>query len=213
MNIRNLQFTDYLAKQIEIGKDIESTFDESMKAYVHSSLDRVTDYEKIPIAQEDLYYKSIYDYFAYGFLPEQQIYYHLIGKCHEEKSSYLTFKNKFVYFARLNKREDMDLLEDKFRAYNLLRKYYKREIIKLNDGTDYDSFCDFLSRHETFVVKPLGLSCAMGVRKVDAREHADKRTLFNSLINVGCTFKDDYSVRDCDFHGAVLEELIEQDPE
>lgn len=213
MNIRKLQFTDDLAKQIEIGKDIESTFDESMKVCVHRSLDRVTDYERIPIAREDLYYKSIYDYFAYGFLPEQQIYYHLIGKGHEEKSGYLTFKNKFVYFARLNKREDMDLLEDKFEAYKLLRKYYKREIIKLNEASDYDSFCDFLSRHETFVVKPLGLSCAMGVRKVDIREHADKRALFNSLINVGGAFKDDYSIRDSNFNGAVLEELIEQDPE
>lgn len=214
MNLRKLQPTDDRAEQIRIGKEIYETYDQDMVDFIQGSFDRIHDWDKkLPVNKEDLVYMSVYDYWVYGFIPEQEIYYRLYEKKHEEKSSYLSYNTKFLYFARLNKREDMHILEDKYEAYELLAPYYKREVIKIENEEDYPKFLDYISRHPVFVSKPLGLSCAMGVQKINSADYQDKRALFDSLVNVGLKYVGDFSIKESNHNGAVLEELIIQDEE
>lgn len=44
---------------------------------------------------------------------------------------------QMVYDAYSNRMEDMHYLEDKFEAYELLKPYYKREIIKIMSKEDF----------------------------------------------------------------------------
>lgn len=157
------------------------------------------------------FFQFYYDYWVYGFNIDQEFYLHIFDKTHEEKSSYLTYLSKFLYFARLNKREEMHILEDKYEAYQLLSKYYKRDIIKIESEKDYTVFLEFISKHPIFVVKPLDLSLALGVRKINSNNFRDKHELFLSLLNSTGDFNDDLTVKWSNLSAMVLEELIEQD--
>ena len=162
---------------------------------------------------EDFFYRYYYEYIVYGFGVDQLFFLHLLDKSHEEKSKYITHASKFLYYSRLNKRSSMPLLEDKYTAYQKLKKYYGREIIKIESDKDYDIFLSFIDKHPIFVIKPIDLSNGLGIRKVDSTEYQDKKVLFYELLNTGKEYEDSQDFKwSSDYHAAVLEELIEQDP-
>lgn len=160
---------------------------------------------------DNFFYRYYYDYMMYGFAPEQEFAFHLLKKNHEEKASYITQQSRYLFYARLNKRESMHLLEDKYEAYQLLKEYYKREIIKIVDDKDFIEFEKFLSRHPVFVVKPFDLSNGFGVHKVDSAEYPDKRQLFDFLLGIGDEYEKSQDYKWSNVRGAVLEEIIRQD--
>lgn len=214
MNLNKLPVTDDLQEQIQYGKEIAETYDENMLAYIKSKAEAVKNcQERYGLTQDDLMYKSVYDYWMYGFAPEQQVYLNLVHKSHEEKLEYISFQLRLMYYSCLNKKEDMNMLEDKYEAYKLFSSYYKRDVIKISSEGDYDSFLEFIEKHKSFIVKPLGLSSARGVRKVDSDDYDDKKTLFYELMNIGHKFQGDYSIQWSDCNSAILEELIVQDPD
>lgn len=211
MNHKKIYYTDDLEDQLRIGKALRMMYDSDQEKYVRGILDKLANLEELGFSRDDLYHRSIYDYWAYGFSPDQEIYLGTCKKSHEEKSQYISWKERFLFWARLNRWDDMWMLEDKYEAYKLLKPYYKRELIKILTDEDYPQFLSFIDRHPVFVVKPLGLSLSMGVRKIDADQYSDKKALFNELLHVADEFRGDYSIEKCDFNGAVLEELIVQE--
>lgn len=212
MNLSKLIITDDLQEQIRIGRELMDVYDKNELNYVMHQFDGVPVWGGYN-NQEEMTCKGIYDYYVYGFTLEQQIYYHLYEKCHDEKKEYMTVKSEFLYKAHLNTVKDQKLLEDKYEAYKLLKPYYKREMVKINGPEDYDVFLDFIHRHPKFVFKPLGLSNTKGVEFVDSTLHDDLKALFDSFMNAGENFRYDYMVNGGILEGAVLEELIEQDKE
>lgn len=162
--------------------------------------------------RENFFFQYYYDYIVYGFNVDQEFYLHLIGKTHEEKSTYLTHNNKFLYYARMNKRSSMHILEDKYEAYELLKPYYGREMIKIESEEDYPKFLEYIEKHPVFVVKPISLSNGLGIRKVDANDYADKHQMFMEMLGASTAFEQalDYTWS-TELTTAVLEEVIEQD--
>lgn len=212
MNLNKLPITDDLQEQIALGRELMDSYDQEMLNYIKALYDKV-DESKLPMTKDELLCKATYDYWMYGFTPEQQLYFHLIDKTHEEKKEYMSFRTEYLYYARLNAKADMNVLEDKYEAYKLLKPYYKREMIKLSDLADYDKYLDFISRHQKFIVKPLGLSNTKGVTYIDLSKENDKKSLFYKFINVGNEYVNDYTVKWSKKDSCVLEELIEQDME
>lgn len=212
MNINKLPITDDLQEQIAYGRELMTSYDADMLQYIQHLYDKIEDWEKrYPISKEEMLCKATYDYWMYGFTPEQQIYFYLLDKTHEEKKEYMSFRTEYIYYARLNTKADMNLLEDKYEAYKLLNPYYKREMIKISDLSDYSKFLDFITRHDKFVMKPLGLSNTKGVEFIDSNLYDNKQQLFNRLISVGRDYESDPTIKWCKHDSAVLEELIEQD--
>lgn len=214
MNIfKDLKFTENLAEQIAFGKEIAETYTEANINQIKAYFDMVKNWdEKCPISKEDMLYKSIYENWIYGIRPEQQIYFHLLDKPHEIKKTYMGQMESFVYYARLNRKADLHLFEDKWETYKMLKPYYHREIIKVSSPDDYPAFLDFISRHPQFVLKPLGLHDTYGVEFIDTQKKSDLRLLFESMFNMGDKYADDYTMMGCEKSGAVLEEVIQQDP-
>lgn len=213
-NLKKLYYTDNKAEMIIIGKEIADGYDPVWLQEVKSALDIIKDWDKISgeskYTAEEVFYKAIYDYWAYGFAPGEQAQYRLLDKSHEEKASYISMNGKFAYLSRLNKKADMHLLEDKYEAYQLLKPYYKRDVIKIETDADYDVFLDFIEKHPEFVAKPVGLYCAIGVRKEKLADYPDAKALFKSLLNSLGEYEtttNRWSKR----HAVVLEELIIQD--
>lgn len=213
---RLLKITDDLSEQIEIGRRLVVSYDKEMVKFIMSTFDKINDFEKRTngISKENMLYKSAYDYWMYGFRPDQQFYYHLWLKTHEEKKTYLSQMKQMVYDAYSNRMEDMHYLEDKFEAYELLKPYYKREIIKIMSKEDFSKFSDFVSRHRQFVLKPLSLHDTYGIKKVDISTSSKPlEEIFLSIINPGKEFVGDYTTDGYGHVGAVLEEIVEQDSE
>ena len=211
MNLKKLYFTDDFQDQCRLGKALQMMYDSDQVKYVSGILDKLADLDGIGISREDLLYRSIYDYWAYGFTPDQEIYLRIYSKLHDEKTTFISWKERSLYWARLNRWDKRWMLEDKYEAYRMLRSYYKREMIRILSDKDYPLFLSFIKRHPVFVVKPLGLTLSMGVRKVYADQFSDKKALFHELLFVADEFRGDYSIQKLDFHGAVLEELIVQE--
>lgn len=212
-NINKLYYTDKKSEMIAIGQAFADGYDAAWLKEIKDALDCVKDWNKLSggtWTAEEVFYKAIYDYWAYGFAPGEQAQYRLLDKSHEEKASYISMNGKFAYLSRLNKKADMHLLEDKYEAYQLLKPYYKRDVIKIENDNDYDVFIDFVAKHSEFVAKPVGLYCAIGVRKVKVADYPDSKTLFTSLLDSVSDYEratNKWSKR----HAVVLEELIVQD--
>lgn len=211
MNIRkDLKPTDDIQEQIKIGKAIAEGYDQAQLDFVKKEIYKTKDWGQV--SMEDMVYISIYDYWVYGFRPDQQLYYHLLGKKHEEKLTYMTMMEDFVYYARLNRKADFHKFEDKYEAYCNLKPYYGREIIKVTSMADYEVFKSFVSRHPQFVLKPIGLHDTYGIEHVDITKVGDVKKYFESIIKVGHNFDNDYYTVGADHDGAVCEEIIEQAP-
>ncbi len=211
MNIRkDLKPTDDIQEQIKIGKAIAEGYDQAQLDFVKKEIYKTKNWGG-QVSQEDMVYISIYDYWVYGFRPDQQAYYHLLGKKHQEKRAYMSMMEDFVYYARLNRKADFHDFEDKYEAYKAFKPYYKREIIKISSEDDYPQFKEFVSRHPQFVLKPLGLHDTYGIDKVDITKIDDLKSYFNKIINVGHGYDEDYYTAGANHDGAVLEEIIEQD--
>ena len=211
---KELKFTENLDEQILFGKAIAETYTEANINQIKRYFDGVKDWEKkCPYSKEVMLYKSIYENWIYGIRPEQQIYFHLLDKSHEVKKTYMGQMESFVYYARLNRKADTNLFEDKWETYKMLKPYYHREIIKIDSRDDYQKFLDFIGRHPQFVLKPTGLHDTYGVEFVDSTKYDDLRTLFDKMFNMGDKYADDYTMMGCEKSGAVLEEVIHQDLE
>ena len=159
---------------------------------------------------EELFYTSIYDYWAYGNNVSEEFYYNFSNKTHQEKSSYITFRNRFLYVWHLNDKKDAHILNNKYEAYLRLKKYYQRDIIRISTEADYSLFLDFVQKHPVFVVKPESLGLAVGVHKEHVVKHRSPKELFKKLLLEIEETKDRITWAK-ENESLVLEELVEQD--
>ena len=206
-----LKITDNLHEMIEIGKQIIAdkpdvytplmleTLNASIKQY---NADR-------EFSNEDLLYKSVYDYWVYGNNCDEEFYYDFIHKSHIEKSEYMTFRLRERYCRHINRKEDAELFVDKYRSYLRFQKYYDRDVIQINDNNDYNTFLEFVKKHPTFVVKPKDMAFGVGVYLVKESDYSDYQSLFDSIRKKGQMIKNEVVWAKSD--SIVLEEVIEQD--
>ena len=73
---RLLKITDDLSEQIEIGRRLVVSYDKEMVKFIMGTFDKINDFEKRTngISKENMLYKNVYDYWMYGFRPDQQFY-------------------------------------------------------------------------------------------------------------------------------------------
>ena len=209
--MERIAITDNPAKIVEIGRDL---LNEKSKIYTDAMLKqimRVIDSYAADASDDEkqsILLRSIYDYWVYGNNIAEEFYFHFAEKSHEEKRTYISFRERYAYINHLNKKEDAHLLNDKYEAYKLFKPYYKRELIQLAGQEDYDSFLGFVERHPVFVAKPPDLGLAIGVHKVDSSEYPDKQELFEQLLRESIDVKNSHKWGGREKPSVVLEELI-----
>ena len=130
-----------------------------------------------------------------GFTNGEYISYHFYDKNFVEKREFISSKERAVAIKLLNSDQARDTLDNKYAAYCALKKYYGREIIMLNDDSDYDSFVDFCHRHKAFVKKNSFDSLGRGVELKTVDDNTDLKKLYKEVTN--------------DFGPVIIEELID----
>ena len=154
----------------------------------------------------------VYHYWAFGFTVDEVFYLHLVGKTVEEKLEYMPRQLRHLYVGHLNEAAGDDRiiqLEDKYRLYQRLEPYYKRDVIEVHTMDDLAVFEEFARKHNEFVVKPADFAFGYGVHKASMDEYGnDYKVALESILNEGIKIKEQSPSR---VTKMVLEELIEQD--
>ena len=214
MNIREfLTPTNNLDEMETIGKLIWNAnpemYNERRKALLFKMLE-----DEMPDAEHNeknrMLYISIYDYWMYGVNLKEEFSLHFTNLSHEEKLSYITFRNRFLFTHYLNEEKyALDLLEDKFNAYQKFNKYYLRDVICIESDKDFETFSSFVKKHSTFVVKPISLGFGWGIHKKSVSENDNLYKVFKEILSEGDAIQKKYHIKT---HTTrfVLEELISQ---
>lgn len=209
--MNNIKITDNKSEMIQIGKEIfeakSNIYNEKMCSSIMSTIN-----VNMPDASEEekqnTLYRSVYNYWVYGNNIAEEFYFDFANKSHEEKSAYVTFRSRYLYLGKLNKKEATIQLNDKYQAYQILKPYYKRDVIQIESEQDFEIFSDFVDKHSEFVAKPAGLGLAIGVHKASLSEYNSKKEMFDALLAEGKDAKSTHTWgASC---AVVLEELIEQ---
>ena len=138
-----------------------------------------------------LKYGSYYDeYFLFGFEGQDEKY----------RSSFITEGIRMSYYPRMNSPKNTNMLENKYSTYRKFRDMFKRDMIciRAHDPITPESakaFRDFISKHESYVVKPTYASMGHGVRIESILNYPTQESAWNAYHAAG----------------VVLEEIIRQD--
>ncbi len=139
--------------------------------------------------REELRYKFIYDYWVYGCTVDEEFYLHLKDKTDAEKREYMMRRVRSIYVSHLNEAagpDRVEKLEDKYRLYQTLKPYYKRDIIEIRSLDDLEKFTDFAKKHKVFVVKPADFYFGIGVHKFSMDGYGDDyAAAMESILNEG----------------------------
>ncbi|MBQ9953607.1 MAG: hypothetical protein IJO92_04700 [Clostridia bacterium] len=101
------------------------------------------------------------------------------------RDSFLTDKNRWKYYSCMNIDANKAIFDNKRKAYEIFRKYYKRELIEIIDDNDLNKFCDFAERHRRFIVKPIAGSGGKGVSVVSTDQYKDITAMFTDIRKKG----------------------------
>lgn len=187
----NLKITEKLSEMIAIGKEIalekKDIYNERTNGLIMAKINKMMP-EASEESKQDAYYQSLYDYWAYGFSIDEEFCYGLINRegegTDEYKSSFISFRSRFLYTRKLNNGNDTHYLKNKYDAYKYFTDFYQRDVIEIAGEEDFDKFAEFVKKHPVFVAKPEDLGRCVGVHKVNS-EGRDVRELFESLLNEG----------------------------
>lgn len=106
--------------------------------------------------------------------------------------------NERRHFSELmNLSKNDHIFYDKENTYNLFKKYYLRDVIRINKNCSISEFKKFAIKHPCFICKPIDGGCGTGIQIVNTSNLSSFEKLYNSLI-------EEYEEK------CIAEELIEQ---
>lgn len=145
----------------------------------------------------------------------EELFYDFLTKSDEQKQEFITFRNRYDYYFKMNDVDAAPLLNNKYKTYSLFKDLFKRDVVLLKDENDYEKFSSFVKKHPEFVVKPSSLGLTIGVYKESIDGKGDLKALFKKILDKASKAKRDNAwgdswVNDQDC-SVVLEEVIEQD--
>lgn len=162
--------------------------------------------------REEMRCRFIYDFWVYGCAVDEEFYLHLKDKGDAEKREFMVRQIRNMYVQHLNwdaGDDRVEQMEDKYRLYQKLKPYYKRDVIEIRSMDDYPAFMEFASKHKEFVVKPANFSFGIGVHKVSVDDFDnDYEAAMRSILGEGQAIHEKHPSK---VTKMVLEELINQD--
>ncbi|MBR2786188.1 MAG: hypothetical protein IKD76_01610 [Clostridia bacterium] len=109
---------------------------------------------KVGKISRDLAFSKLY----YKISPREYFQYNFIDLSDEGRKKYIGNVERHELYTKIGNEETKKLLNDKYECYKKFEKYYKRDIIKIENDENFKEFVDFYNKHEKFIVKPIDLS-------------------------------------------------------
>ena len=138
--------------------------------------------EVTPAQRKNYIYDMVYSLHRFGCMFDEYFLYDYPKLNTQGRESFITDKIRWDYYARMNLDENKELFNNKRKAYELFRPYYKRDLIEITGPTDWDSFSAFAQKHSRFIVKPIAGSGGNGIYIEDLTKHASSEAVFATLL-------------------------------
>lgn len=215
-----LKVTDNMEEMIEIAKRIIYDIDAIRAIYTPLMFDKMREeiihYTGDKLNEEDItntIYRCIYDFWVYGCSVDEEFYLHLLEKKDKEKREYMVRHLRNAYVRHLNWNagpQRVKKLEDKYRLYQRLQPFYKRDMVEICTMDDLNAFVAFARKHKVFVVKPADGTFGIGVHKFSIEDFdLNYKKAMESILEEGKAIHEKHPSK---VSRMVLEELIDQDP-
>lgn len=85
---------------------------------------------------------------------------------------------EFYFYAAFNTQENHELFTNKSEKYKVFGKFYKRDILTIDQDLPFDVFKEFVKKHPRYIVKPLPGSLGQEIKIVSD----DSYDFFSSLV-------------------------------
>lgn len=142
-------------------------------------------------------------YILYGIAPDEYFLHDFRNKSKSYRETILSRKRKddlYCKYLGRDTRKYFMQLKDKWQFYNLTKKYFKRDVCRVELDSDLPAIEEFCQKHKRFIAKPTLASSGIGVHIVDLqKEPRDAKNLLEYYQKV-------------DDGKWMFEEFIEQDP-
>lgn len=96
----------------------------------------------------------------------------------------------------VNSDDNFKLFEDKKNTYLLFKKYYKRDVLPVDNKDDKQRFVDFALKHKTFMYKPVGGAEGRGIQKININSVESANSFFDSHIVKGRFLAEEMIIQD-----------------
>jgi len=104
----------------------------------------------------------------------------------EGRRSFIGAYERIEVWKSFGTEESKKKFDDKYEAYKIFEKYYKRDIIKISNDSDYEMFENFVKKHDEFMVKPIGKAFGNGIYHVDMKkEQSSQKEIFMQILDKG----------------------------
>lgn len=131
----------------------------------------------------------LFCYFAYGYIPEEYVYYHLNEHTDEAyRRQYVTEITRLCCRYAMNDFTE-STYSNKDVAYERLKQYFKRDAVVIRSAQDREKFLAYAQKHPRFIEKPTASSMGKGVCLIDLQkdnqtpeEYFDKHAKGGTLL-------------------------------
>lgn len=168
--------------KIHTGETLDECFDNTAKVFL--SKEKFQNKSFIKKLRKD----AMYCYKKYLLTPDEYFLHRFYLKSTEERENILprNFKDKIcIDFLGKDWRIPFSQLKDKWSFYQMTSQYFKRDVCKIEDNSDYDDFEKFFNKHQRFIAKPRRKSCGIGVHVVDGINYNnDPKRVFDYMLGL-----------------------------
>ena len=166
------------------------------KEVIKETIDKYTDKnnlskkEKAWLKKDMAYCRVFYnlsfkEYFLFGFK----------NKNHFKRKQFIANMNRQDYLYLLGEKEGQEILNNKYRTYEILKDFYKRDLVRISDD-DFEVFDNFVKKHPIFVKKPIDSSFGKGIELIDSKKYKNTKELFSDIIKEGTLILEEQIIQD-----------------
>lgn len=113
----------------------------------------------------------------YGFGFDEFILYNFKNKKLKERLEFVADWEHLGYACSLNNHKNDSLFDNKDKTYNAFKKYYGRDAL-LCEKENLSEFKQFIEKHNSFILKPINLSCGSGIKIIKTDDISDEIEIF-----------------------------------
>ena len=128
--------------------------------------------------------QMLFNCLAYGFAPDEFVYYELDRIPLEEKKTYITDLDRKMMQYIMSDFKDLQYVFDKAATYEKFGRYYQRDEISVASSADFEAFREFAGKHEDLVIKQVSASCGQGIT-IEKVNRDDLRKQFDTILARG----------------------------
>lgn len=132
---------------------------------------------------------------AYGFVPNEYVWYELEGKEFEYRRSFVSCRDKHQYQCVINDMVDSSLVTDKVYTYKMFYDYFGRDAIEVSKKDHFEKFKSFVEKYPVFVRKAVYLSGGKGIECIDSNKWRSIDELFDYVFSGGKTLCEELLVQ------------------